>query len=106
MILTAKLWLFVHLWICHDFDANLASAARVSLHLHVLPLVEYIADCISSRTIVFGLGNGGTAGLIYLYIIVVVFFTLVNISMAEMASMAPTAGELTFDLSRRLSLQF
>ncbi|KAJ9603546.1 hypothetical protein H2200_011732 [Cladophialophora chaetospira] len=43
-------------------------------------------------TIVFGLGNGGTAGLIYLYIIVVIFFTLVNISMAEMASMAPTAG--------------
>jgi len=43
-------------------------------------------------TIVFGLGNGGTAGLIYLYIIVVVFFTFVNISMAEMASMAPTAG--------------
>ncbi|ETI24991.1 hypothetical protein G647_04361 [Cladophialophora carrionii CBS 160.54] len=43
-------------------------------------------------TIVFGLGNGGTAGLIYMYIIVVFFFSLVNISMAEMASMAPTAG--------------
>lgn len=28
-----------------------------------------------------------------MYIIVVVFFSLVNISMAEMASMAPTAGE-------------
>ncbi|KIV95884.1 hypothetical protein PV10_03485 [Exophiala mesophila] len=40
----------------------------------------------------FGLGNGGTAGLIYLYIIVVIFFGMVNISMAEMASMAPTAG--------------
>jgi choline transport protein len=44
------------------------------------------------RTAVFGLGNGGTAGLIYMYIIVVFFFALVNISMAEMASMAPTAG--------------
>ncbi|EXJ77510.1 hypothetical protein A1O3_09737 [Capronia epimyces CBS 606.96] len=43
-------------------------------------------------TVAFGLGNGGTAGLIYLYIIVVVFFFFVNISMAEMASMAPTAG--------------
>ncbi|KAK5049998.1 hypothetical protein LTR84_004117 [Exophiala bonariae] len=43
-------------------------------------------------TIAFGLGNGGTAGLIYMYVIVVVFFSLVNISMAEMASMAPTAG--------------
>ena len=28
-----------------------------------------------------------------MYIIVVVFFSLVNISMAEMASMAPTAGK-------------
>jgi hypothetical protein len=30
-----------------------------------------------------------------MYIIVVVFFSLVNISMAEMASMAPTAGKLS-----------
>ena len=52
------------------------------------------------RTIVFGLGNGGTAGLIYLYIIVVIFFSLVNISMAEMASMAPTAGEPSVEWSR------
>ena len=43
-------------------------------------------------TLIFGLPNGGPAGLIYMYIIVVVFFSLVNISMAEMASMAPTAG--------------
>jgi choline transport protein len=50
------------------------------------------SDISFPSTIAFGLGNGGTAGLIYLYIIVVVFFTLVNISMAEMASMAPTAG--------------
>ncbi|RMZ89218.1 hypothetical protein DV736_g3555, partial [Chaetothyriales sp. CBS 134916] len=49
------------------------------------------ADIIRS-TIVFALGNGGTAGMIYMYIIVVVFFGLVNVSMAEMASMAPTAG--------------
>lgn len=43
-------------------------------------------------TSAFGLLNGGTAGLIYMYIIVVVLFFMVNISMAEMASMAPTAG--------------
>jgi len=48
---------------------------------------------VMCRTIAFGLGNGGTAGLIYMYIIVVFFFSLVNISMAEMASMAPTAGK-------------
>jgi len=48
---------------------------------------------ITSRISAFGLLNGGTAGLIYMYILVVVLFFMVNISMAEMASMAPTAGE-------------
>jgi choline transport protein len=42
--------------------------------------------------VAFGLGNGGSAGLIYMYIAVVVLFGLANVSMAEMASMAPTAG--------------
>lgn len=42
--------------------------------------------------VAFGLGNGGSAGLIYMFIIVVFLFGMVNISMAEMASMAPTAG--------------
>ncbi|WEW58032.1 hypothetical protein PRK78_003499 [Emydomyces testavorans] len=43
-------------------------------------------------TAAFGLGNGGTAGLIYVYIGTVIGFSLVIVSMAEMASMAPTAG--------------
>ncbi|KAK5104774.1 hypothetical protein LTS08_002666 [Lithohypha guttulata] len=42
--------------------------------------------------VAFGLFNGGTAGLIYTYLIVVFLFFLTNVSMAEMASMAPTAG--------------
>lgn len=40
----------------------------------------------------FVLGNGGTAGLIYMYMATVTGFSLVILSMAEMASMAPTAG--------------
>jgi choline transport protein len=40
----------------------------------------------------FALGNGGTGGLIYVYIGTVIGFTLIILSMAEMASMAPTAG--------------
>ncbi|KAF2114202.1 amino acid/polyamine transporter I [Lophiotrema nucula] len=43
-------------------------------------------------TVAFGLGNGGTAGLIYTYIGVFIGFTFVSASMAEMASMAPTSG--------------
>ncbi|KAM5469156.1 hypothetical protein MauCBS54593_004508 [Microsporum audouinii] len=43
-------------------------------------------------TAAFGLGNGGTAGLIYVYLGTVIGFSLVIASMAEMASMAPTAG--------------
>ena len=38
-------------------------------------------------TVAFGLLNGGTAGLIYDYMAVAILFMLVNVSMAEMASM-------------------
>ena len=40
----------------------------------------------------FSLYNGGTAGTIWLTIIVWLFFLAMIASMAEMASMAPTAG--------------
>ncbi|UZP32315.1 hypothetical protein NXS19_000131 [Fusarium pseudograminearum] len=39
-----------------------------------------------------GLVNGGTAGLIWMFFICWIGFLLVNTSMAEMASMAPTTG--------------
>ncbi|KAF4993990.1 hypothetical protein FGRMN_6121 [Fusarium graminum] len=39
-----------------------------------------------------GLLNGGTAGLIWMFFVCWVGFLLVNTSMAEMASMAPTTG--------------
>lgn len=45
-----------------------------------------------SSAVAFALPNGGTAGIIYMYIVTVVCYLCVNISMAEMASMAPTAG--------------
>ncbi|KAF2277833.1 amino acid transporter [Westerdykella ornata] len=43
-------------------------------------------------TAVFSLSNGGTAGLIWGYLIVMVGFGFVVASLAEMASMAPTSG--------------
>lgn len=43
-------------------------------------------------TSIIGLINGGTAGLIWMYLVAWVGFLAVNISMAEMASMAPTSG--------------
>lgn len=58
----------------------------------LIPCRPNPSDSLLSSIVVFGLGNGGTAGLLYMYIVVVVFFTLANVSMAEMASMAPTAG--------------
>ncbi|PTD12956.1 putative amino-acid permease [Fusarium culmorum] len=39
-----------------------------------------------------GLVNGGTAGLVWMFFICWIGFLLVNTSMAEMASMAPTTG--------------
>lgn len=43
-------------------------------------------------TVAWGLGNGGTAGLIYTFIGVWIGFTLVSASMAELASSCPTSG--------------
>ena len=40
-------------------------------------------------TVAFGLGNGGPSGLLYTYIAVWLGYSLIAISMAEMASMAP-----------------
>lgn len=42
--------------------------------------------------VTFGLGNGEPTGLLYSYLAALVGFTLVQASMAEMASMAPTSG--------------
>jgi amino acid transporter len=44
-------------------------------------------------TVAFGLGNGGPGGLIWTFLAAWVGLTFVGISMAEMASMAPTSGE-------------
>ncbi|OCK76744.1 putative GABA permease [Lepidopterella palustris CBS 459.81] len=43
-------------------------------------------------TLGIALTNGGTAGLVWGYIAIVIGFTLVYMSVAEMASMAPTSG--------------
>ncbi len=43
-------------------------------------------------TVAFGLGNGGPGGLIWTFLAAWSGFLLVGISMAEMASMAPTSG--------------
>ncbi len=40
----------------------------------------------------FALTDGGTAGLIWGYVIVTVGFVLVYLSLSELASMAPTSG--------------
>ncbi|KAK5130289.1 hypothetical protein LTR08_002249 [Meristemomyces frigidus] len=41
---------------------------------------------------VFSLTNGGTAGAVWMFLIVCIFMFFVMLSMAEMASMAPTSG--------------
>lgn len=43
-------------------------------------------------TVAFGLGNGGPGGLIWTFVAAWLGFILVSVSMAEMASMAPTSG--------------
>lgn len=46
----------------------------------------------SLTTLVFNLGNGGTAGAIWLVLVVCTGMFFVMLSMAELASMAPTSG--------------
>jgi amino acid transporter len=46
----------------------------------------------SLTTLVFNLGNGGTAGAIWLVLSVCTGMFFVMLSMAELASMAPTSG--------------
>jgi hypothetical protein len=86
--ISAQLLLPDYLWLCHDLDANMASASWVRSGLLI---IEESALLIwNPRTLIFGLPNGGPAGLLYMYIAVVFLFMLVNISMAEMASMVRT----------------
>lgn len=55
-------------------------------------------------TVAFGLGNGGPGGLIWTFLAVWTGFILVSLSMAEMASMAPTSGMHPFSaVTRKLA---
>ena len=51
------------------------------------PLTGYVLANIEERLLLFGLTDGGTAGLIWGYVAVCIGFTLVFASVAEMASM-------------------
>jgi choline transport protein len=58
-------------------------------HLTILGFTMVILSTWEAQlaTAVFGLSNGGTAGLVWGYFIVFIFFGFVVASMAEMASM-------------------
>lgn len=47
---------------------------------------------VALGTSFFALFNGGTAGFIWMHLVAWSGFICINISMAEMASMAPTTG--------------
>ncbi|EAT80001.1 hypothetical protein HBH56_076530 [Parastagonospora nodorum] len=66
---------------------NFRSATILGFCLVILSMWETML-----ATSVFALSNGGTAGLIWGYFIVMAGFGFVVASLAEMASMAPTAG--------------
>ena len=51
-------------------------------------------------TTVFSLANGGTAGAIWLTLIVCCGMATVTLSFAEMASMAPTSGGMRVSVAR------
>lgn len=47
---------------------------------------------LSTIGLLVPLSNGGTAGTVWMYLVVIIGMTFSTLSMAEMASMAPTAG--------------
>ncbi|KAL1581939.1 hypothetical protein WHR41_09376 [Cladosporium halotolerans] len=61
-------------------------------HLFAFALILGNTSPWAFMSMVFSLTNGGTAGAIWMFVIVAVLMLFVVLSMAEMASMAPTAG--------------
>ncbi|ORY09606.1 amino acid permease-domain-containing protein [Clohesyomyces aquaticus] len=63
-------------------------------HITILGFTMVILSTWEAQlaTAVYALGNGGTGGLIWGYLIVMIGFGFIVASLAEMASMAPTSG--------------
>ena len=79
----AKLRFLLHLWLFHDIAFDMGNASRVV----PIPQCRYSATYSHNSSAIFALPNGGTAGLVYVYIGTVIGFAAVVASMAEMASM-------------------
>jgi hypothetical protein len=85
--LPEELWLLFDIWLFHDFTVHLGSPIRVryanDFELHGIHTDSKFRFSVA----IFGLQNGGTAGLIYVYIGTAIGFASVVASMAEMSSM-------------------
>lgn len=88
---TERLFKHYDLWIYHDFDCFVGSGTGVSAiefshlgsrHSTWLAYTDEYHSCS-----IMGLINGGTAGLIWMYLICWISFVFIYLSMAEMASM-------------------
>ncbi|KAF2856491.1 putative GABA permease [Plenodomus tracheiphilus IPT5] len=70
-----------------EFKRNYRPLSALSFAVVLTAIWEYLMVACTQ-----GLVNGGTAGLFWSYIWTFVGFTFVEMSLAEMASMAPTSG--------------
>lgn len=73
-----------------SLDEHLGRSTDVSFTVQHSCITQALTT--KNRVSSFGLVNGGTAGLIYMYITTWFGFSCLIASMAEMASMAPTTG--------------
>lgn len=79
-----------HVWVLDDPDGFVGDIIEVGCILSATSKLFLMPNVRSVSTI--GLVNGGTAGLIWITFVCWIGFIFINISMAEMGSMAPTTG--------------
>lgn len=86
----AQLFFLLHLRVLYYSHEHLGDPARVSIGHFGSAYLHRLIRLTKNSVGVFGLLNGGTAGMIYVYLGTWIGFAAITISMAEMASMSAT----------------
>jgi hypothetical protein len=87
---SAQLYFLLNLRILYYSHEHMGGPVRVSIGQFGSAYPHRLIRLTKNSVGVFGLLNGGTAGMIYVYLGTWIGFAAITISMAEMASMSAT----------------
>lgn len=87
LTMPAKFPFRVHFRLLDDTDGQLGNRLGVSIRKMLAVSWESLILIFGRRTSIIGLINGGTAGMIWMFLVAWIGFLAVNTSMAEMGSM-------------------